>query len=92
MHNGTSTTSDRVQIQVFFFGVPNAFDVVLLNQIGPIVVCIAFYYSIVDGDGLVNIEVIAHDVCPIDVLLSLEPLVDVSPIEKLMRKKGVWES
>jgi hypothetical protein len=71
----------------FSIGVPNAFDVALLNQVNLVVVYSASYCSIIKGDGLIYVEVVIHDLRVANVLLNLEPSPHTSPIEKLNKKK-----
>jgi hypothetical protein len=68
--------------------VPNAFDVVLLNHVGFVIVCSASCHPTINDDGLVNTKVVVHDLCITNMLLSLYSL-DISPIEKSSKKKGV---
>lgn len=67
---------------------PNAFDVVLSNHVGFVIVCSASYHPTINDDGLVNTTVVVHDLCITNMLLSLY-LPDISPIEKSSKKKGV---
>jgi hypothetical protein len=88
MHDGTSIASDYVQLQLFFsIGVPNAFDVALSSQVNLVVVYRTSCCSTIEGDGLVDVEVVTHDLCVANVLLNLEPSPHTSPIEKLNKKK-----
>jgi hypothetical protein len=71
---------------LFSIDVPNAFDVALLNQVN-LVVYSASCCSTIEGDGLVDVQIVTHDLCVGDELLNLEPSPHTSPIEKLSKKK-----
>jgi hypothetical protein len=51
--------------------VPNAFDVVLSNHVGFVIVCSASCHHVIDDDGLVNTKVVVHDLCVTNMLLNL---------------------
>jgi len=79
----------RFKYIFFSIGVPNAFDVALSNQLNLVVVYNASCCSTIEGDGLVDVKIVTHDLCVANVLFNLEPSPHKSPVEKLSKKKGV---